>query len=177
MEKNQDVTSLMREYLIDAIAAERSFETQLRAMAKQSDQPAAEQVFSQHAEETRSQHERLTARLQSVGGSPSGFKTFLAELFAFVPKAAQAGHHKIEVTTQNLVIGYSVENSEIAMYEALATIANVAGDLQTEQLAREIQEEERRAASKIWHLIAPTARESMLRLSDARERNPNLSPV
>jgi ferritin-like metal-binding protein YciE len=177
MEKNQDATSLVREYLIDAIAAEKSFETQLRAMARQSDLPAAEQVFSQHAEETRHQHQRLTERLQALGGSPSAFKTFLAELFAFTPKAAQAGHSKIEVATQNLVVGYSVENSEIAMYEALAAVANIAGDLQTEQLAREIQEEERRAASKIWHLIAPTARESMLRLSDAREQNPNLSAV
>ncbi len=177
MEKNQDVVSLMREYLIDAIAAEKNFETQLRSMARQGESTAAQQVFQQHADETRSQYERLTARLESIGGTPSSFKTFIAYLVNAFPKLAQSGHDKAEVATQNLIMAFAVENSEIAMYEALASSAATAGDLQTEQLAREIQEEERRAAQKIWHLIVPSARDAMLKLSDARDRNPNLSPV
>ncbi len=175
MEKNQDVVSLMREYLIDAIAAEKNFESQLRGMARQGDQSAAHQVFLHHADETRHQCERLTARLQAIGGTPSTFKTFIALLANSLPKLAQSGHDKAEVATQNLIVAFAVENSEIAMYEALATSAATAGDLQTEQLAREIQEEERRAAQKIWNLIVPSAREAMLKLSDARDRNPNLN--
>ncbi len=48
----------------------------------------------------------------------------------------------------------------MAAYEALATVAVAAGDYVTERLAREIQEEERRASHHIWHLIAPSSREA-----------------
>lgn len=77
------------------------------------------------------------------------------------------GHDDSERATQNLIIGYALENAEIAMYQALASMAAAAGDLQTEQLAREIQEEERRAAKMIWHLIGSCAQESYTKISDA----------
>jgi ferritin-like metal-binding protein YciE len=157
----------LRRYLEDAIAAERNFETQLSQMAKEGDNAAARLAFAQHAEETRSQHHRLTARLAELGGSPSDLKSVMAHLFQFAPKAAQFGHDDSEKSAQNLIIGYSVENAEIAMYEALASVAAAAGDLQTERLVREIQEEERRAAKTIWHLIAPCAKESYEKISSA----------
>jgi ferritin-like metal-binding protein YciE len=47
-------------------------------------------------------------------------------------------------------------SAEIAMYEALASAAAAAaGNLQTEHLAREFQEEEHRAANMIWDLSLP----------------------
>jgi len=39
------------------------------------------------------------------------------------------------------------------MYEALAHVAREAGDALTEALAREIQEQEQRAAEKIFHFL------------------------
>jgi ferritin-like metal-binding protein YciE len=175
MGKNQDAVSLMREYLIDAVATEKNSETQLLAMAKMGDHAPTQRAFSEHAAETKQQVRRLTERLESIGGSPSTFKSFVAHIFNFGPKLAQFGHDAAEHNTQNLIIAYTLENGEVAMYEALATAANVAGDLQTEQLAREIQQEEESAAKRFWHMIAPVAREGMLRISDARERNPNLT--
>lgn len=177
MEKNQDSPSLIREYLIDAIAAEKNFETQLTAFAKearQNERAAAEKVFLDHAYETKSQHQRLTERLEAIGGSPSSFKSFIAHAFASLPRVAQTGHDPTERQTQNLIIAYAAEHSEIALYEALAVAAATAGDLQTEQLAREIQQEERAAAEKVWKLIAPNASHSFKAISDAEERNPNL---
>jgi ferritin-like metal-binding protein YciE len=175
MGKNQDAVSLMREYLIDAVATENNSETQLLAMAKMGDHAPTQRAFSEHAAETKQQIRRLTERLELIGGSPSTFKSFVAHIFNFGPKLAQFGHDAAEHNTQNLIIAYTLENGEVAMYEALATAANVAGDLQTEQLAREIQREEENAAKRFWHFIAPVAREGMLRISDARERNPNLT--
>jgi len=161
----QPVGDVIRRYLQDAIAAEKAFETQLRTFAKETDQGAVRQLFEMHADETRRQHELLTARLEALGGSSSGLKTFFANLFGNAPKLGQIGHDEAEKGTQDLIAAYAVENSEIAMYEALATAAAAAGDTPTEQLAREIQQEERRAAEKVWDLIAPSARDSFLKVT------------
>lgn len=158
-------TEVIKRYLEDAIAAERSFESQLEGFSKEGDNPAAQSAFAQHARETRRQHERLTARLEALGGSPSGAKSFLAHVFGFAPKTAQIGHEKEERTTQNLMMAFAVENSELAMYEALATVAEAAGDGVTAMLAREIQEEERATAQKVWSLIPSAANEAYLRVT------------
>jgi ferritin-like metal-binding protein YciE len=161
----QSPTEAIRRYLEDAIAAEQNFENQLRAFAAESSQAEVKQVFAQHAEETRSQHERLSARLEALGGKPSGMKSFLAHLLGFAPKAAQVGHDPAEKSTQDLVMAYAVEHSEIAMYEALAVSASAAGDEATSALAREIQAEERAAAEKVWNLLAGSARDSFERVA------------
>jgi ferritin-like metal-binding protein YciE len=124
-----------------------------------------QQVFAQHAEETRLQHERLTARLEALGGKPSGLKSFMANMFGFAPKTAQIGHDEAEKGTQDLIMAYAVEHSEIAMYEALAVAAATVGDTETEALARQIQQEERRAAELVWNLIAPSARDSFTKVT------------
>ncbi len=160
-------TDVMKRYLEDAIAAEKSFETQLQGFASEGDNAAAKAAFHQHALETKQQYERLTARLQSLGGSPSGAKSLLAHIFGLSPKAAQIGHEKEERTTQNLMVAYAVENSELAMYEALATAAEAAGDTQTAALARDIQAEEKATAEKIWNLIPASAVQAFERLTGA----------
>jgi len=152
-------------YLKDAIAAENSFETQLRSFANEGDDPTVRQLFEQHADETRVQHERLTARLESLGDSPSTMKSMMAHMFNFAPKSASLGHDEAERQTQNLMIAYSVENSEVAMYESLATVAEAVGDTQTAQLAREIQAQEEATAKKVWQHIATSARRSLDKLT------------
>ena len=149
----QDV---IKRYLKDAIAAENTFESQLRSMAKEGNDPRAHALFQQHAEETKTQIDRLTARLEALGDSPSTMKSFMAHMVAFAPKAAQMGHDEAERVSQNLMMAYAVEHSEIAMYEALATVATAAGDQITATLARTIQAEEQQTANKVWAMI-PTA--------------------
>lgn len=158
---------VIKRYLEDAIAAEKSFETQLQGFASEGDDAFAKDAFHQHALETKQQYERLTARLESLGGNPSGAKSLLAHIFGLSPKTAQIGHEKEERTTQNLMMAYAIENSEIAMYEALATTAEAAGDTQTEALAREIQAEEKATAEKVWKLIPGSAAQAFARLAGA----------
>ena len=126
--------------------------------AKEVDDGEVKRMYHQHADETRIQYERLTARLEALGGSTSGVKSFLAHMFGRAPKTAQIGHEVEEKTTQDLMIAYSVENAEVAMYESLITVAQEAGNHQTAELAREIQHQERATAEKIWPHIARTAR-------------------
>jgi ferritin-like metal-binding protein YciE len=156
---------VVKRYLQDAIAAEKSFETQLQGFAKEGENAAAKALFNQHAIETRRQYERLTARIEALGGSPSGAKSLLAHIFGLTPKAAQIGHEHQERTTQNLMMAYAVENSELAMYEALITVAEAAGDTQTAALSREIQAEEKATADKVWSMIPASALEAFARLT------------
>lgn len=162
---------VIRRYLEDAVAAESSFETQLWAFSREGDDAEVQAAFATHAQETQGQLRRLTGRLEELGGSPSTAKGLLAHLFGMTPKAVQMTHTSEERLAQNLVIAYSVESSECAMYEALASVAQAAGDEQTERLAREIQEEERRTAEKVWSFI-PSRSKIAFNLLTAGEMDP-----
>ncbi|HEY3742221.1 MAG TPA: DUF892 family protein [Bryobacteraceae bacterium] len=143
----------IRRYLEDAIAAEKSFETQLEGFAKEATMTQAQELFTQHAGETRSQYQALTERLEKLGGSTSSVKSFFAHLFNMSPKMAQLGHEEEERATQDLIMAFAVENAEVAMYESLSIAAEIAGDLVTSRLVKQIQAQEQAAADKIWPLI------------------------
>ena len=52
-------------------------------------------------------------------------------------------------------------------------MAAFAGDTETEQLARAIQEEERAAAKKVWDLIDSSCRQTFMKVTS----NPSNVPV
>jgi ferritin-like metal-binding protein YciE len=97
--KNQHPDQIIVKYLEDAIAAEKSFETQLEGFFKEGNDAAVQDLFAQHARETKTQTEQLTIRLQALGGSTSTLKGFLAHIFNFAPKVAQLGHDSSERLT------------------------------------------------------------------------------
>jgi ferritin-like metal-binding protein YciE len=57
-------------------------------------------------------------------------------------------------------MAYAVENSEVAMYDALIAVCEAAGDAATGAIARNIREQEKATAEKVWAFIAPCARAS-----------------
>jgi ferritin-like metal-binding protein YciE len=156
---------LIKSYLEDAIAAEKNFETQLRAFAKEGDDDTVHAIFEQHADETRDQYQRLTSRLEALGSGTSGLKTALAHMLGMLPKAAQLGHDESERVTQNLIMAFTVENAEVAMYEALAAVAEAGGDVITAELARSIQQEEERTAELVWSQIPHAAIRPLMKSS------------
>lgn len=160
--------NILSRYLEDAIAAEKSFEDQLIAFSKEGNYEPAQTVFEQHARETQTQYARLTARLNALGSKPSTFKSLLAHFFSFSPKVAQVGHDASERSTQNIMMGFAVENSEVAMYEVLAAVALAADDRETHQLVLDIQQQERETAEKLWKLVGPAARRSIQELTLAK---------
>jgi ferritin-like metal-binding protein YciE len=168
---SENSVDVIRRYLDDAIAAEKSFETQLRGFAQEGDDEEVQAAFRAHADQTRVQYERLTQRLETLGGSPSTAKSLFAHLFALTPKAVQLGHSPAERLAQNLIVAFAAEKSECAMYEALASVAAAAGDESTEKLVREIQAEESEAADKIWRFI-PTRSKIAFNLLTAGEIDP-----
>jgi ferritin-like metal-binding protein YciE len=161
---------VIKRYLEDAIAAEKTFETQLQAFAKESDNQEAKSILHQHAVETRSQQQRLTARLENLGGNTSATKSILAHIFNATPKTTQVEHEKEERATFNLIMAFAMENSECAMYESLASVAEAAGDTETAALARQIQTEERAAADKVWALLPLTTLDTYTKLTGENPR-------
>lgn len=146
-------TEVLRQYLIEALAAEKAFEEQLRSFASEGDDEEVQLVFSEHADETRLQYDRLKARLAALGETEAESTSVLSSLPDFAPQFAQAGDRVEERLIQKLITAFCVENGECALYEALATVALALGDDVTETLAREIQAEERRAADKIFRFL------------------------
>jgi ferritin-like metal-binding protein YciE len=159
--KGKSAEAVLVAYLEDAIAAEKSFETQLLGFSKEATEPVLQVLFRQHAGETKEQYALLTERLEELGGSTSTLKSFLAHMFTFAPKIAQIGHDTLERQTQDLMMAYSVENAEVAMYESLVTASKLAGDEKTEALAKQIQRQEKETAEKVWEQIAPAGRRAL----------------
>jgi ferritin-like metal-binding protein YciE len=152
---------LIKRYLADAISAEKNCETQLHRFAKEQSHEAAAKLLEQQAIETKRQYEKLTERLHSLGGSAQITKVFLEHMLGFGPKTS--GYERGESAIQNLAAVYTAANTEIAMYESLATMAEAAGDAETADLVRGIQSEKQSAARKTWELLPLVAREAYQR--------------
>ena len=167
VQKGKQPQDVIARYLEDAIAAEKSFESQLVGFSDEAEDEGVKGLFRQHAEETKQQYTMLTQRLEELGGSTSTIKSFLAHLFSFAPKIAQIGHDKFERQTQDLMMAFAVENAEVALYESLAQSSKLAGDTRTHDLARQIQEQEKQTAQKVWAQLAPAARRAMEALPEA----------
>lgn len=164
-------SDLIKTYLAAAIAAEQSFESQLRDFASDGDDDEVREVFAIHADETNRHHQRLTARLQELGGNSSSGKNILARIFSLTPKSARLGDIQEERTVQNIIIAYTAGSAEQAMYHALILIAEAAGDNQTAMLAGEIQAEEKRTADKLWHFL-PTRSKIAYNMLTVQEIDP-----
>ena len=144
-------------YLEDAEAAERNFEDTLMTFGHTGEQNQVKSMFAQASTKAKTQHQRLEARLRELGGKPSTAKSIMAHLLAMAPTLAQLGHEGAEKNTQHLIACIAAASAEMAMYESLAQVSAAAGDVQTEQLARELQKEEREDYDLAWNLLKPSA--------------------
>jgi ferritin-like metal-binding protein YciE len=159
----------IKSHLEDAIAAEKSFEAQLRGFASEGSSDQIRELFLQNADETRRRYERLTRRLSELGGDSSPSTSFMAHLAGFSTKVAQLGRDTVDRVTQNLIMAYAVGNYGIAMYESLIAIAEAAGDDDTQELTRALQQEEREIAKQVWNLISPWAETAFKKLAGAEQ--------
>lgn len=140
-------------YLKEAISAEKGFETELRASAKNGDDSEVQTSFERAASKCLRRIEILGSRLEALNGTYRDGKSLLAEVLAMAPKAAQIGHIPEERLAQNLIAGFSMGKSGRAMYQALRSAALSAGDERTAELAGELGEEQENTAQEFWHFI------------------------
>lgn len=164
-ERSVDV---IKRYVADAIAAEKSFETQLHRFAKQVENEPAKAVLQKCAGKTKQHYERLTDRMHRLEGSVSVARSLLPYIFGLGIKGSHLAPDKEERASHELATAYAVANSVVALYECLATMAEAAGDAETAELASSIQSEKRVMVREIWTLLPAVALETYTRTTGRR---------
>jgi ferritin-like metal-binding protein YciE len=142
-----DLGSQLDSYLADAHAIEAQAVQMLEAAPKLVEDEPLAALYRSHLEETRSQQERVRARLEARGSSPSRFQDAGMRIGAL----NLGGFFGAQPDTTAKLAGFSFafEHLEIAAYELLRRVAERAGDAETAQLATAILAEERAAAEGI----------------------------
>ena len=134
-------------HIDDAHAMEQNVLRMLDGMIASTDDPEILDALEHHKMQTQGHADRMAARLEAHGASPSTVKQLggvlgaLAKLPLDLVRGEKAG--------RNARDGYATEHMEIAGYELLRRIAQKAGDEETAAAAAEIIGEEKAMAKII----------------------------
>jgi ferritin-like metal-binding protein YciE len=134
-------------HIDEAIAMEENVERMLDGMIQTTEDPGVIDLLEQHKVQTEQHSQRLRARLEAHGASPSmareatGILGALAKLPVDMVRGEKAG--------RNARDGYATEHMEIASYQLLERIATRAGDEETAEVARLNRADEEAMARKL----------------------------
>jgi ferritin-like metal-binding protein YciE len=142
-----DLDEQVTKYLTDAHSIEQQALEQMKRAPDIAGDPAIAEQFSQHLTETQQHEERVRARLEELGASPSGLK----DLAGRVTGIGFALFARFQPDTPGKLVAhaFSYEHMELAAYELLGRVAERAADTSTAILAREIEEQERAMAERL----------------------------
>jgi ferritin-like metal-binding protein YciE len=146
-----DPMSQLEEQLVkhvdEAYAMELNVARMLDGMISTTDDPELRQALERHKTQTHVHAERMKARLEAHGATPSGVRQVggIVQAMAKLPLDLVRG----EKAGRNARDGFATEHMEIASYELLRRIAGKAGDEETATAAAEIIVEEEEMANTI----------------------------
>jgi ferritin-like metal-binding protein YciE len=158
-----DLQSQLIKYLTDAHSIERQALVQMKAAPGMAGDSEIAAAFEQHLTETE-EHERLVdERLEALGASPSKIK----DLAGAVTGMGFGLFAKFQPDTPGKLVthAFSYEHMELAAYDMLARVAERAGDSDTEQVARRIEEQEAAMAERVAALFDRAVEASLRDLS------------
>lgn len=161
---------VIRRYLAEAVKTEKEAESRFLAFAQRGDDAEVQGAFQACASQARLHHQRLSARVESLGETASSVKGFFDELFSANPRLGRPDSDE-ESVVDSLVRAFAMQQGQSAIYEVLANAAVAAGDSETETLARAIQADESASAAKLWHFL-PSRSKIAFNLSTAGEIDP-----
>jgi ferritin-like metal-binding protein YciE len=144
--------ALISQHLENAIAAEGRFEAQFRGFSQHGDDDEVQTAFATQADQIRGGLKTLAIRLRELGGGASEGHSELSHATDAAPELATSGVSE-EQTLQDLIAACTIGATQCAMYAVLATVAQAAGDLKTETLARQMEEERRTTTDRVWHFL------------------------
>jgi ferritin-like metal-binding protein YciE len=134
------VTEQLVKYLTDAHALEEQALAQLRTAPDIAGDPELSRIFAEHLVETEEQERIIRARLEAHDASPSKLKDTLMSLggkgFVLFARSQPDTPGKLAAHA------ISYENLETAAYELLSRVADIAGDRDTAEAARQIRAQE-----------------------------------
>lgn len=154
-ERMETISGQLVKHIDEAIAMEENVKRMLDGMIATTEDPGVIDLLEHHKLETEEQSQRLRRRLDAHGASPSlvreatGILGALAKMPLDMVRNEKAG--------RNARDGYATEHMEIASYQLLERIANLAGDEETAEVARLNRAEEEAMARKLeehWDLFA-----------------------
>jgi ferritin-like metal-binding protein YciE len=133
-------TEQLVKYLTDAHAIEEQALAQLRAAPDIAGDPELSRIFAEHLAETEEQERIIRARLEAHGASPSKLKdtVMAAGGKGFVLFARSQPDTPGKLAAHAI----SYENLEAAAYELLSRVADIVGDRDTAEAARQIRAQE-----------------------------------
>jgi ferritin-like metal-binding protein YciE len=134
-------------FLQDAHAMEEQSLQTLQAAVRVAGDPQLESLYQGHVMETQTHLELLKYRLETHDASRSLVKDLGGRLTAAVHGAGVVSDR--DTPAKLLAVAYSFEHFEIAMYELLKRVADLAGDRDTVEMADKILVNERQAAEKL----------------------------
>jgi ferritin-like metal-binding protein YciE len=134
------VTEQLVKYLTDAHALEEQALAQLRTAPDIAGDPELSRIFAEHLVETEEQERIIRARLEAHDASPSKLKDTVMGLggkgFVLFARSQPDTPGKLAAHA------ISYENLETAAYELLSRVADIAGDRDTAEAARQIRAQE-----------------------------------
>lgn len=152
-------TDHLIDYLVDVYSIEQQALAQLRKAPDIAGAPGLAQHLKEHLLETEAQAKMIGDRLEAVGGSPStmqdavmkvGGKGFLAFAMSQPDTPGKLAAH-----------AHSYEALEAAAYELLVTMAGIAGDGKTVEIAQTILEQEQTMKRRLADDLEEAARASL----------------
>jgi ferritin-like metal-binding protein YciE len=156
-----DLGRQLGKYLSDASAIESQSLQLLEQAQAIAGEPDLKKAFQDHLEETRSQQAAVEARLAARGERPSRFKRAVMRVGGVNLGAFFGGQP--DTPAKLAGFAFAFEHLEIAAYEQLMRVAQLAGDEESARLAERIAQEERAAAAALRAQFEP-AMEAALRM-------------
>jgi ferritin-like metal-binding protein YciE len=146
-----DLGEQLVKYLADAHAIEQQSLRLLDKASELAGTPDLEAAYREHKDETEDHIQRLEARLDAYGDSPSKIKDAALKVGALNWGAFFAAQP--DTPAKLAAFAYAVEHLEIAAYELLRRVAERAGDLDTAHAAEQTLQQEQYAARRVWSLF------------------------
>jgi ferritin-like metal-binding protein YciE len=134
-------------HIDEALAMEKNVLRMLDSMVTTTDDAEIKEALRRHKLETETQSDRLIARLEAHGATPSMVREAGGVVGALMKGVLDVA--RSEKAGRNARDGYATEHMEIAAYQLLERVARRAGDEETAEVARQNRSEEEAMAKKL----------------------------
>jgi ferritin-like metal-binding protein YciE len=145
---SDDLDTQLNKYLADAHSIEAQALQMLAVAPTIAGDEELKRTYSEHREETKTQQERIAARLEARDADRNLVKDVVMRLGAINWGTFFAAQPDTPVKLAGFA--YAFEHLEIGSYEQLKRVADRAGDQATVQAVDTILAEERNAAGRLW---------------------------
>lgn len=146
-------------YLQDVHAAEKLTEDLLDKLADDDEAvPEMRSIAGDASRECVKRRETVAARLQVLGGQPSGIKDWTNSVMGVMSDVANAGHDRGDKITMDAIKSHAALHMIHASYAALAAFAKLVNDPDTEAIASKHSHEAMDSANTLIPAIEASAR-------------------